>query len=95
MENVDVIRGTVDTLAAYAREFSAVVSKGKIENIEIAYDIPESVTAPIERGAKIGKVTYKLDDICIGESDVYTNDSADEIQIWDLILRLLRRMLCG
>ena len=95
LENIDILRATVDTLPAYAKKFSVVVPKGKVDAIEITYDIPESVVAPINRGTVIGKITYELDDVCIGESDIYFEDSVSEVQIWDLIIRLLLRMLCG
>jgi len=95
VENVPLKRSDKATVPIYAKEFAALVDRANIKRIEKKYIIPESLVAPLERGAVIGEVKYLLDGSEIGKSEIYLKDDAEEINYVELLLKLLRLTVCG
>ena len=95
IENVLITKGYKDSSPLYSSPFSCVVDKGSAQNIELVYDIPEKISAPIKRGDVVGSIIYKVGGEQIGKSDIYLNEDVEAIGFCELFLRILKRIVCG
>ena len=95
IENIDITKGVTDSAALYSSPFSCVVDKGSASKIELVYDIPEKISAPVKRGDVVGSVIYKIEGQQIGKSNITVNDDVERIGFGELFLRILKRMVCG
>lgn len=95
IENADVRKGRIDYTALYSAPFSCVVDKSKQSKIELIYEIPEFIVAPITSGDTVGKIIYKIDGEQIGESEIYIKEKIEKIKFGDLLGRILKRIVCG
>ena len=95
IENVLITKGYKDSSPLYSSPFSCVVDKGSAQNIELVYDIPEKISAPIKRGDVVGSIIYKVGGEQIGKSDIYLNEDVESIGFCELFLRILKRIVCG
>ena len=95
IENVLITKGYKDSSPLYSSPFSCVVDKGSAQNIDLVYDIPEKISAPIKRGDVVGSIIYKVGGEQIGKSDIYLNEDVEAIGFCELFLRILKRIVCG
>ncbi|MBO7196888.1 MAG: D-alanyl-D-alanine carboxypeptidase [Clostridia bacterium] len=95
VESVPVVRGVYDSAQLYSARFSIVIDKAKISKIEMIYDIPERLEAPISKGSEVGSIIYKVDGEQIGTSPIYVNDSVEKISMRVVFSRILQRIICG
>jgi len=65
---------------------NAIVENGTTPNFETIIDIEKNIEAPIEAGQKLGKITYKSNDIIIGETDLV---AANKIKKQNILLVVL------
>lgn len=68
-----------DTLVLIsANEVQAMLPKNvKIEEVEQIVDLPESVTAPVEKGTELGSVTLKYNGVVYGSSPLIAQTGAE------------------
>lgn len=95
IEEADIIKGTEDRIKLYSTPFSCVIDKSKISDVEMVYDIPEKLVAPIKKGEVVGSIIYRLDGQQIGTSDIYTDSAVEKIELFDIWARIIKRILCG
>ena len=95
IENVPVLSGTSDFLPISSCEFSTIVEKGKLSSVELIYEIPESLTAPVKEGEVIGKIIYMLDGERLGETDIVAGAEVEKISFFGILFRILSRIVCG
>ena len=95
VEEATLLGGKSPTVMLYSSPFSTVVDKGKIGEIELVYDIPEQLTAPVAKDDEVGGISYRIDGRQIGKSVIYPADSVDKITLGDIFLRIMQRILCG
>lgn len=74
--NIPVVGGTQDTAYLNVGEQPSVcTSNGDISDVEIVYDIPKFLYAPVAQGDVIGKIRYYKNGVYAGESEVYSCDT--------------------
>ncbi len=95
LECVPVKRGVKDKVTLYTSGFSAVIPKGEMKNIELVFDIPESITAPFKNMDKVGVVTYKLGDNIIGFSDIYVGEDVEKASVLQVFCEILKNIFLG
>ena len=95
LENIPVIRGKCDSTPLYSAPFSSVIDKSRLSDVEMIYEIPENISAPISSGQILGQIIYKIDGEQIGKSDIYASEAVEAIKIGGLWLRIIKRMICG
>ncbi len=95
IEDAEILGGVKDSTALYSRPFSCVVDKSRLSLVELVYDIPESLEAPIGEGDVVGSIIYKVDGSQIGKSDIYASESVEKINLWGIFGRILKRIACG
>lgn len=92
IENVPINNGTKSTTPIYSSEFSAVIPKNMLKKVELTYEIPENITAPLISGDIVGRIVYKLNDEQIGTSDIFIKEDIDKITFFDIFCDLLKRI---
>ena len=95
LESIRVLKGKKDDAGAYSRGFSCIVEKGKLTAVEKVYEIPENIVAPINEGDTVGKITYILDGNELGHTDIYVCTSIEEINLFEVIARILAKIIIG
>lgn len=95
IENTNILGGIQDNVSLYSRPFCSVVNKSKLSSIELVYNIPENLNAPIAEGDVVGSIVYKIDGQQIGKSDIYANESVKKIKFGELFGRIIKRIACG
>ena len=90
-----MLRGVKDSVPLYSEGFSIVLDKALMPKIEILYEIPESVVAPLNEGEKVGRVIYKCDGEQLGYSDIIVGESIDQISYFGILLRIVKRIVMG
>lgn len=95
LENADVIKGVNDSVALYSTPFSTVVDKAALSKVELEYDIPEKIVAPISKGGVVGRIVYKINGEQIGYSDIFCNEEVKKISFGEIFGRILCRIVCG
>ena len=92
LEEVPINYGSKGATAIYSAPFKAIIEKGKAENVNMIFEIPESIDAPIREKEQIGKVIYKLGDNVIGESSIYSLDNIEKASIGKLFASIIKSM---
>jgi D-alanyl-D-alanine carboxypeptidase (penicillin-binding protein 5/6) len=95
LEEVPVLSGKCDGVAAISGGFSTLVEKSKLSKVEKHFDIPESLTAPIKKGDVIGSIVYTLDDGELGRANIYADSDVERITFIDIYLRILSNIISG
>ncbi len=60
------------------------------EEVNIDYNIPDLLSAPVEKGKVVGKVDYYIDDTLYAEIPIYTTDESKLIDYEFCLLRIFR-----
>jgi D-alanyl-D-alanine carboxypeptidase (penicillin-binding protein 5/6) len=95
VEDARVLGGVSDKISLYSLPYSSVINKTSLNNVELIYEIPETVVAPIQKGQTLGKVIYKLDGEQIGFSDIVAGEDVSRIKYGEILIRMLKRMISG
>ncbi len=95
LENVPVCRGIKGLTTLYAMPFSRVIPKSKHKSVELVYEIPKTVSAPLKTGDSVGKITYKLDGSVLGTSDIFIAEDIREITYFDVFSKIIKSIFIG
>jgi D-alanyl-D-alanine carboxypeptidase (penicillin-binding protein 5/6) len=93
LENCDVLFGKTDAVPLASTKFCTVIEKDKLDRVEKIYEIPETLTAPIKKGDVVGRIIYKSDGLQVGFSEVIADADVEKINIFDLFVRILERII--
>ncbi len=86
-ESLKTVGGTLGECKINADSFSAVVKKGG-GSVKKDIVLPESLTAPVRQGDKIGSVKYTLNGETIGELDIRASENVEKIGFFDVLMRV-------
>lgn len=95
VEDARVLGGVSDKVSLYSLPFSSVIDKSSLNNVELVYEIPETVVAPIEKGQILGKVVFIIDGEQVGYSDIVAGDDVARIKYGEILVRMLKRIIVG
>ena len=90
VEPIALKGGVEDALPLSIRNFSTVVKKGEEKRIEVRYNLPKSLSAPVTAGDVIGEAEYLVGDRVIGIADIVAAKTVERVSYFDLLWRLLR-----
>ncbi len=78
----------------YAEEFSYVATDGSnLSQVERALELPEEVTAPVEKGAQIGRMVYTLNGREIGSTELLAAENVEKAAYGDYMGKVFRMFL--
>lgn len=70
-----------------------VIKKGGSKNIEQKVDVKEEVEAKVNKGDKVGTVTYTLDGETVAQFDVVTKEKVDKISFTAVFCELMNALV--
>ena len=73
---------------------SILVPKGKENDVVSQVTLAETLEAPVEKGQIIGKITYKLGDETLQETDIRAKTAISQITFFSVFRILLKYMVC-
>lgn len=79
-----------DELSISQGGFFTLLSKADTKNVTYEIDVPPYISAPIEKGQKVGCVRYMLNGEVIGESDVTANEDIPKIGYLKLLTEFIK-----
>ena len=95
IENIPIYSAMVKSAPLYSGEFCCLVDKGRFSSVEIKYDIPKFVKAPITAGEVVGSMEYYLDGELIGRSDLFIKDDIGRLGVLDIFIMIISRAVLG
>ena len=72
---------------------SLLVLKGQESKVVREITMTQKLFAPIDKGQKVGKITYTLDGSVISEKDIVALEPIERVGIGDIFMRILEKML--
>ncbi len=93
LDDLKVTGGVSEYVKIEAEGFSCVLEKGKISKIKYRIELPESVSAPLKKGDKIGEIVFSCDGEEIGRSGIFAAEDLPRIGFFDLWCRMLAKFL--
>ncbi len=88
--NLKTVGSDKEAVSLRADGFSAVVNKADLGRITIAYELPESVHAPLSEGAAVGRAVYKIGEQIIGSTNIYIECAVEEIEFFEIFLHIFK-----
>ncbi|MGN0150021.1 MAG: hypothetical protein ACI4C7_07220, partial [Clostridia bacterium] len=96
LEPAAVSKGVSETVGTISGgECSLLVEKNKDGNISSEIILDENLTAPIERGQKIGIVKFVLNEEVLGEVPILAASDVEKKGIGSIILDFLKNIMYG
>lgn len=78
----------------YAEEFSYVATDGSnLSQVERVLELPEEVTAPVEKGTQIGRMVYTLNGREIGSTELLAAENVEKAAYGDYMGKVFRMFL--
>jgi D-alanyl-D-alanine carboxypeptidase (penicillin-binding protein 5/6) len=91
---IDVAKGIKNKVDCIVGEdIRILVKKGDESNVQRIVTLPTKVSAPIEKGQKIGEVLVKTKTKDIKKYDLIAKESIDKATIWRLFINMIKRLL--
>lgn len=89
MTDVSVIGGCEETITPrYEQPEPILIRKGDFEKVKQEVELCVDVTAPVEKGQRLGTVRFKLGDEILGEYPLFSGKAVDELKLFEVIRRL-------
>lgn len=94
VKDVSVSKGVSSSVSAVLEyDSGALLPKGADTNIVQNINVPDTVSAPIKKGDKLGEVVYTLNDETISTIDVIANEDIDKIDFFNMTKHIFNRWL--
>ena len=87
--DIPVSKGCAPTVDAECAEFSAVMKKSDSGEVKMTVDLPERLTAPIEKGEAVGEVIFSTGKTELGRVEIVAKESVDGMSFGNMILAIL------
>lgn len=78
-----------------SQDFNILLEKSKLGAIEKHITLPDSISAPIKEGQKVGTVEFLIDGQSIGTADIVAKTEVKGLGPWGMITKLTMYMLYG
>ena len=86
LKSISVQKGVKDSIdLANETSVGALVKKGESKNVEQTINIPEIISAPINKGDVIGNIVYTIDGNEVAKVNIIANESVEKNNIINMI----------
>ncbi len=92
-EPISVCGGSQPSCVGSYQGFSKVLPKGEVNSVEQRIELAENLTAPIQKGEKIGRVYYVCGNRTVGEVDIIAEEAVSRINLFEILQRLFAKFL--
>lgn len=94
LDSVSVNKGVQNSVEVVFENNSGVlIKKGEDKNIEQTIYINENISAPIEKGEKLGTVDYSINGEIISSVNLIANNSVDKINLFTMTKEIVYRWI--
>ncbi len=93
LDDIKVTGGVADRLGIVAEEFSCVTEKGSISKIKYRVELPDSLSAPIKQGDKVGEIVFFCGESELGRAAIYAECDIPKIGFFELWYRIFAKFL--
>ena len=85
VKSISVNKGVTQNLdIIFENDASCLIKKGQEKDIKQNLELVDTISAPIEKGQKIGKITYSLNDEEIASVNLIAKDNIDKINLFTM-----------
>lgn len=86
LQNISVEKGVKDSIElAYESSAGALIKKGESKNVEQTINIPDTISAPVNKGDVIGDITYTIDGNEVAKVNIVANENVEKNNIINMI----------
>lgn len=94
LDSVSVNKGVQNNVEVVFENNSGVlIKKGEDKNVEQTISINENISAPIEKGEKLGTVDYSINGEIISSVNLIANNSVDKINLFTMTKEIVYRWI--
>ena len=95
LEEIRVLKGKKDSVAIINEEFTLLVEKNTLKNIEKKFEIPEFISAPLKEGDIVGKIIYSYNGKEIGSTEIYVKENIEKTTPVNILAKILSMIFIG
>ena len=92
---IKTVGGKQDVCRVGHDGFATVVKRGEAAKIQVEYEIPEVLRAPVAVGETVGRAIFRTKDGAVGEVPVRAIEAVGRVTFPDLFFRMLRALVLG
>lgn len=86
IKTISVEKGVKDNIElAYENSAGALIKKGESKNVEQTINIPDKISAPINKGDVIGNIVYTVDGNEISKVNIIANETVEKNNLINMI----------
>ena len=92
VKSINVDKGifwTVDTI--FEDDSGCLIKKGESSNVTTNVSLPDSVSAPVEKGQKLGEVTYSIDGNIIASTNIIAKEEIKSLGLVNMMSRIVEK----
>lgn len=91
IKSLRVDKGITTQVEAVLEETcGALIKKGQNKNLVQNITLSDSVSAPINKGQKLGEVSYSLNDEIVGKTNIIANATVEKISLWTMTTHIYK-----
>lgn len=91
LTDVTVLHGVQEKVELYSAECQQLLlNKGAGQRVEVHYEIPESVDAPVYAGQELGKIVFTAGGVTLAEYGLYAQNDVEKITFFTAWVKLFR-----
>ena len=91
IDDLVVTGGVTDRVKVEAESFSAVLPKEKTTKVKYKIELPESVSAALKAGDKVGEIVFSCEGEEIGRAGIFATEDVPRISFFELWCRILAK----
>ena len=89
VKKVSVNKGTKNEVEAVLSENSGtLLQKGSDKNVEQSLTLEENISAPVQKGQKLGEISFTLDGEVLSTVDIVAKDDVEKIGLFSIIKKV-------
>ncbi len=85
--------GVLSEIGLSSDGIELLVKKSELDKVRCDTALPESLSAPVAQGDKVGEIVYYLGDVEIGRSDIKAAEASAKLGYIGVLLRMLDKIL--
>ena len=90
ISKIEIVGGEEGEITpVFDKEAKILVEKGSSDGITMSIESPKSLSAPIEKGQKIGKLVFKLNGKTVGKIDLISSANIKKLTYFTVLKKLL------
>ncbi len=91
LTDVSVLHGVSEKVSLYPSELEPLLlNKGAMQRVEVHYEIPESVSAPVYTGQEVGKIIFTAGGVTLAEYGLYAQNGVEKITFFTGWVKLFK-----